>query len=359
MSIWKWSDWMAPVPEAARITLGEGTTPLVLSRKLGRSVGLERLYFKLEYLNPTGSYKDRFAAVAVSDMLAQGKKRCVATSSGNTGAALAGYCAAAGIRLDIAIVETAPLEKCKQMLAYGARLFRIRGYGLRPDMAGQVLGLLSDKGQEPECSFQISAYKYCPVGMSGVQSVSYDLAEQLSEPIDHVFSPGGGCGAAYAVAYGFRQLVEQHRVARGPKVHVVQPEGNDTIASAMRRGETTGREVTCTSKISGLQVPTLIDGPIALSECLASGGTGHTVTDDEVWAAQSRLAREEGIFCEPAGAAATAAVLRAARANLLKADDVVVALVTGSGFKDAPSIDRMVGENPCPIVEVNEFARQL
>ena len=109
MSIWRWADrFAADTPAASRITLGEGNTPVVRSRHLGPAIGATELYFKIEANNPTGSYKDRFAAAAVSDMLAKGLNRCIATSSGNTGSALAAYCAAAGIGCEIAVVETAP-----------------------------------------------------------------------------------------------------------------------------------------------------------------------------------------------------------------------------------------------------------
>src|SRR6186713_2129820 len=107
MSIWRWADLIEPIPAAARVTLGEGNTPLVRSRRIGPAAGLPNLYFKLDFATPTGSYKDRFAAAAVSHMVASGQSRCVATSSGNTGSALAAYCAAAGIGCRIAIVEAA------------------------------------------------------------------------------------------------------------------------------------------------------------------------------------------------------------------------------------------------------------
>src|ERR1041384_2165247 len=130
MSIWRWPDVAAKAPAASRVTLGEGETPLVPSRRIGPSAGLKHLYFKAEQSNPTGSYKDRFASLAISDMIANGRTRCVATSSGNTGAALAAYCAAAGISCEIAIVETAPATKLRQMAAYGASIYRVRGFGL-------------------------------------------------------------------------------------------------------------------------------------------------------------------------------------------------------------------------------------
>lgn len=359
MSVWTWSEAIEPVPPQHRLTLGEGNTPLVASRSIGPKAGLSGLYFKLENLSATGSYKDRFAAVAVSDMLARGQTRCLATSSGNTGAALAAYCAAAGIDCHVALVETAPLEKCRQLLAYGARLHRIRGFGLRPEVTAEVLSTLQEFGAQPAAAMQISAYRYSPRGMTGVQTIGLELPSQLAPPIDHVFCPAGGCGAAVAIARGFHWLATHRGLTRMPRIDIVQPRGNDTIASAMRRGEPTGREIVCTTKISGLQVPNLIDGQLAMAECGATGGTGHLVDDEEIWHVQSRLAREEGIFCEPASAAATAAVLRAVTAGEVDRHAVVVALVTGSGFKDAPSIERMTGAAAIPVVEFEEFRQAV
>ena len=111
--IWKWADRINAPPEKYRITLGEGNTPLVRSRRIGPELGLTNLYFKLESANPTGSYKDRFAVSAVSHLLSHRKKRCLATSSGNTGASLAAACAVAAIPCHLAIVETAPAGKLK------------------------------------------------------------------------------------------------------------------------------------------------------------------------------------------------------------------------------------------------------
>jgi len=357
--VWAWAEALEPVPEKSRISLGEGGTPLVRSRVIGPRAGLPGLCFKLENLSATGSYKDRFAAVAVSDMLARGQCRCLATSSGNTGAALAAYCAAAGIDCHVALVETAPLEKCRQLLAYGARLHRIRGFGLRPEVTGEVFQLLHEFGAQPASAMQISAYRYSPRGMTGVQSIGLELPSQIDQSIDHVFCPAGGCGAAVAIVRGFRWLAEHRGLPRVPRIEIVQPRGNDTIASALRRGEAVGREIVCETKISGLQVPNLIDGNLAIAECGATGGTGHLVDDAEVWETQARLAREEGIFCEPAGAAATAAVLKACAAGEISREAIVVALVTGSGFKDAPSVERMTGGAPIPVVEFADFRKSV
>src|SRR5262245_2368178 len=203
MSIWRWADRLDFVPEHARITLGEGNTPLVRSRRIGPSVGLAHLYFKLEFANPTASYKDRFAAAAVSHMKAAGQTRCVATSSGNTGASLAAYCAAAGIECLIAIVEAAPEGKLQQMLAYGARLYRVRGFGIDPLVTAETMRAVDEFGASPGSATQVSAHVYSPKGMSGVRTLSYEVGDQIEGPIGHVFCVAGGGGMALAVARGF------------------------------------------------------------------------------------------------------------------------------------------------------------
>jgi threonine synthase len=357
MSIWRWADWMDSVPEAARISLGEGDTPLIRSRSIGPAAGLRNLYFKLETVNPSGSYKDRFAAAAVSHLRATGRRRCIATSSGNTGAALAAYCAAAGVRCEIAIVETAPVDKLRQMLAYGAELFRVRGFGLDPDVTQKTFSLLQEWGGRGDAALVISAFRYCPVGMSGVQSISYELAEQLPERIDHVFCCAGGGGLTLAVARGFLCLHETGRLKGGmPRVECVQPEGNATIAGPLRQGRERAEAVTCTTAISGLQVPSVIDGDAVLPACRTTKGWGHLVADEFVWQVQARLAREEGIFCEPAAAVPLAGALQARAEGGLAEDATVVCLVTGVGFKDAASVERMVVDRPCPLLDPAELA---
>jgi threonine synthase len=354
MSIWRWAEWLDPVPEASRVTLGEGNTPLVRSRRIGPAAGLRELYLKLDYACPTGSYKDRFAAAAVSHMVAAGQSRCVATSSGNTGAALAAYCAAAGIECHVAIVEAAPEGKLQQMLAYGAKLYRVRGFGIDPDVSAGVLDAVRRLGARPDSATQISAYAFSPLGMSGVKTASYEIAERLGPRVGHVFCPAGGGGMAVAIARGFDDLVRAGELPRSPRVEVVQPEGNDTIATPLREG-TPPRDVRCTTRVSGLQVPTVIDGALAIDAARASGGTGHVVADDEVWDAQARLAREEGIFCEPAAATALAGALKAAREGRIDPEAPTVCFVTGTGFKDPPAVARMLEGVTCPLIELDQF----
>nr|MBA3483114.1 pyridoxal-phosphate dependent enzyme [Pirellulales bacterium] len=285
MSIWRWRQFIDAPPEEDQLSLGEGDTPLVTCRRLGPENGLRRLALKLEFANPTGSFKDRFAAAAVSHMVSRRQSLCVATSSGNTGSALAAYCAAAGIICKIAIVETAPAAKLLQMLAHGAELFRVRGFGVDPHVTEAAFAALSDLGASPDAALQISAFKYSPLGMAGVQTIAYELAEQAPE-VRHVFVPAGGGGLTLAIARGFQQLVSSGQLNQSPAVHCVQPIGNDTIATPLRDGARKARTEHCSTAVTGLQVPSVIDGDLVIEACRASGGTGHCVSDDEVFETQ-------------------------------------------------------------------------
>jgi threonine synthase len=358
VSVWRWADVIAPVPVEARVTLGEGLTPLVPSRRIGPAAGSTHLCFKLESVNPTGSYKDRFAAVAIADMLARGKRRVVATSSGNTGAALAAYAAAAGLPCEVAVVEGAPADKLRQMLACGAQLLRVRGFGPDPDVTRRTFEAVRRLGQSPGAALQVSAYCVSPAGMTGVQTIACELLEDaraLGLPIARVFCPAGAGGLALAVARGFELLRASGRLAAMPRIEVVQPAGNDTIAGPFRGGANRAREVRCTTRISGLQVAVVLDGHDVIRECRATGGTGHLVEDEEVWHVQGLLAREEGILCEPAGAIATAAALKAASDER---EGLVVCLVTGAGFKDPDALARIADPARCPTVDVLELERR-
>jgi threonine synthase len=189
--------------------------------------------------------------------------------------------------------------------------------------------------------------------MSGVQSISYEIAEQLPDA-QYVFSPSGGGVLRLAVARVFKEILAKVLLERSPQIHCVQPIGNDTIASALREGLSAARNISCTSQISGLQVPYVIDGNEVIAACRASGGNGHIVEDENTWGMQQRLAREEGVFCEPAGAVALTGALQARRNGEIPDGAKVVCLVTGSGFKDAVSLQRMAGE-ACPMLDVDEL----
>lgn len=354
MSIFDWEHAFDTVDLSHQITLGEANTPLVRSKSVGPSNGLSNLYFKLDHCNPTGSFKDRYAAVAVSHMMSAGETKCVATSSGNTGASLAAYCARAGISCRIAIVETAPLGKLQQMMSYGADIYRIEGFGIDVEATAKTFALLEAASDAQDTALQVSAFRYSPLGMSGIRSIAYEIQMQL-DAVDHVFCQAGGGGLAIGAAQGYLQLHEEGSIDVVPKVHVVQPTGNDTIATPLRDGDAQARDIQCTTKVSGLQVASVTDGHIAVTECRKTDGTGYLVEDEFVWKIQKDLARSEGVFCEPAAAVSVCGAINALQMGEIQADDVIVCPITGSGFKDPKSVERLVSDLDCPIVSNERF----
>lgn len=344
MSLWRHPErWGAPA--GVQVSLGEGDTPLVRSRRLGAELGLEQLWFKLEGGNPTGSYKDRFAAAAVSHLVAAGRRVCLGTSSGNTGAAVAAYCARAGIACHLAIVEGAPEGKLRQMRAYGARLLRIRDFGSSPTVNDTVLGGLQALAAELGAGYEVSAYCFSPRGMAGVETLGWEIADSFPGGGFELFAPAGAGGLTLALARGVTAAGGRGRV------HCVQPEGNDTIASILRSGGDRAVAVRSTTAVSGLQVGSVLDGHEVIAACRRLGGTGYTVADDTVWAWQRRMAREEGIFAEPAGAVALAGLADAVRRREVDPRNPAVCVVTGVGFKDERALARMAGEDPTPRVD--------
>lgn len=351
-TIWKYQTHLPVVEPSHRVLLGEGNTPLVRSRSIGAALGVDNLYFKLENLNPTGSYKDRFAAVLVSEMNARGQNVCIATSSGNTGAALSAYCAAAGMTCILVVVDGAPMPKIRQMQLYGARIFMVQGFGKDPVITATVFDELEKLCSSRNLPLPISAYRYCSSAMQGVQTLASEILETLEGQVDHIFSPAGGGGLTLAVTRG---VLSEKPGGERTRVNCVQPEGNDTIASALRNNELKARAVAqSVTKVSGLQVPGVLDGDRVIENCRKTGGMGYVVTDERVFFWQKTLAQQEGIFSEPAGAVALAGLEEAVRRQEVRRDETVVCLITGSGFKDMASVETNFGLPPVQTVEVDQ-----
>ncbi len=325
-------------------TMGEGNTPLVESVSIGPRLGI-RLFFKLELCNPTGSYKDRFVAAQMTALVQRRAQACVATSSGNTGASLAAYCARYGIACAIFVNEFAPAGKLQQMQGHGARIFRVRDFVVSPEITGKVFQRLRAMAEKDGIAIVVSAFAYCPQGMHGVQSIATEIAAQCGEDAEHVFVPVGSGGLFTAVCRGFSQI----RSARS-RVHAVQPRGCPTVVSAFEENREEIFPVSSTTKISGLSVPFDIDASAALRELRNGGGLGIGVEDDEVYTAQRIMLREEGIWTEPAGATALAGCIRALRTRSIPMGSTVVCLVTGHGFKDPDSLAEATRENEIAVI---------
>lgn len=325
---------------AAALDLGQGGTPMVRSRSIGPGAGLPNLYFKLESQNPTGSYKDRFAGLAVGMLSASGAAGCMATSSGNSGAALAGFCAAAGLGCALYVSENAPAGKLSQMRAYGADVWRVERYTIDAAESALISAELERLSAEHDLPLFTTAYAISPGPMEGIKTIAYEIAEALPEVTD-VFAPAGGGGLFVATSRGFDDLVGAGEMTVAPRMHIVQPEGNDTMVTPLRSGAPEARDVSTSTTISGLGVGYVLDGTRAIRHARATGGTGQVIDEDHIRHIQARLAQEEGVLVEPAGAVAVAGALAAAGRGELSPDARTVCLMTGHGFKDPTSIQAM------------------
>jgi threonine synthase len=290
------------------------------------------LYFKLESANPSGSYKDRFIAAELERIIREGRRACVATSSGNTGSSLAAYCARYGLQCAIVVNADAPVGKLLQMQAHGARVIRIADFATAPEVTQKVFAQLA-LINSTAAALVVSAFRYCPAGMQGVKAIAREIVAQLPEA-DHVFVPVGGGGLFAAISE------EMQAIHPKTKVHAVQPTGCPTLLNAWRDGLDTVAPVNSTTRISGLSVPFDIDAGLALKLLRQGGGEAFGVTDDEVFRAQRDMLRREGIYCEPAAAAALAGYRQAHKSGKC------VCVVTGHGFKDPASVERVAAESP-------------
>jgi threonine synthase len=331
------------------VALGEGRTPVVPSVRIGPAVGLRSLLFKLESCNPSGSYKDRFVAAQVAFMRSRGVRSCLATSSGNTGSALAAYCARYDIKCTIIVNEHAPAGKLAQMQAHGARVIRVRGFISSPDITRKVFSLLQRFSEGTRAPLVVSAYRHCPEGMAGVESLGHELRDIGG--LKHVFVPVGGGGLYSAVCRGLN--------GSGVCVHAAQPQGCLTVVASWLRADDRIDSVESTTRISGLAVPFDIDASLALQLMRRNGGAGYAVSDEEVFDAQRILLEQEGIYCEPAGAAALAAALIARRDGTLKENETAVCLVTGHGFKDPEAIAAAAERHPSDLLTPEQLESSL
>lgn len=347
----RYPDWLPAPTRGTFVSLGEGSTPLQPSVAVGPSAGLGALWFKCEQANPTGSYKDRFAAMQVSLMLAQGVRRFLATSSGNTGAAVAAYGARAGLVCLLYVNEETPDGKLLQMQAYGAKVHRVKGFGVTPAQTADVFARLKMRSERLGEPLVVSAYAYSPQGMEGVKTIAYEVCEGLRDCVDDVFVPVGGGGLAVAIARGFQDLVRAGHLQRSPRIHAVQPALNDTVVTPLRFGAAKAQSVSSVTAVSGLSVPVDIDGTRALQAIRATGGTGYLVPDEAIWETQRRLLTEEGLYVEPAAAVSVAGALAARQLGELPANARVVCILTGSGFKDLTSIERSADRNPVRAID--------
>lgn len=341
------------------VSLGEGNTPLLRSSHLQKELGIGELLFKLEGSNPTGSYKDRIAAVGIARLCELGKRAWAATSSGNAGAAMAAYGVRAGIEGHLFTLEKAARAKIAQIMAYGPQIRAVKrlGYDSQTELA--TWRNIRQVCQANEWMMLVTAHAFSPHAMEGVKTISYETVEQLGGEVpDVVYVPVGGGGLCAAIWRGFAEWQAAGHALRAPRLVAVMPAGCDAIHQAWLRGASAVEPLaTVTSSISGLQLAAPPDGDLVLKYLTESGGWPVTVEDEATYAAQAMLARREGLFVEPAAAISLAGVQADRAAGRLRGDERVLCLLTGTGFKDVNAVQRMVEDVEMPLISADDILR--
>jgi len=310
------------LPDVEAVTLGEGWTPMLKSRRK------ENVWLKDEGANPTGTFKARGLALAVTMARQYGLEKLAAPSAGNAGGALAAYAAAAGIEAHIFMPKDVPMANQVECMAYGAHLTLVDG-------------LISDCGRivaerkGPEGWFDVSTLKE-PFRVEGKKTMGYELVEQLGwEYPEAVFYPTGGGVGMIGMWKAFEEMEELGWVTgKRPKMIAIQAAGCAPVARAFEQGDAVSEMwQNAHTFASGLRVPKPYGDAIILEIVRESGGMAVALSDDEIFGSLKDWASHEGLLLSPEGAAATAAYDHLLGTGFLSAEDRVVLFNTGSGNK--------------------------
>jgi threonine synthase len=331
-TLWRYEEVL---PRGEPVTLGEGMTPLVAARRLGASMGLQRLYVKDEGLNPTGSFKARGMTAAVTRAKQLGAKSVAAPTAGNAGGALAAYAAAAGLPAVIVMPSDTPVANVMECQAFGAKVIKIDG--LISDCGKYVA---ENKGREGW--YDVSTLKE-PYRVEGKKTMGYELWEQLGEKLPNVilYPTGGGVGLI-GMCKAFDEMQEMGWIgADRPRMVAVQAEGCAPIVKAWEaHREKADFFPNAATMASGLRVPGPLGDLLILRMLKQTKGTALTVSDDEMLQAGKELAAQEGIYAAPEGAATVSAVRKLSGSGWIEPEDTVVLFNTGTGYKYAEAWQR-------------------
>jgi len=327
-SLWRYRAMIHLPDGSAPVSMGEGLTPLVPATLGGR-----RVHFKLEYLAPSGSFKDRGTSVLVSALKRWGVQRAADDSSGNAGASFAAYAAYAGVGAEVFTPAHASPAKLAQIEVFGATLNRIEGVRER---ATDALEAATRDG------LVYASHAWSPLTLEGTKTVAYEVWEQLSgrlaapgvtvvpDGLPDCFVCPIGQGSLFLGVYrGFQDLRTAGVVARLPRLIGVQSAGCPPIVEALARGLDSAAPIQKRASVAeGIMLARPIRDREILRGIRETGGTAVAVSEEEILPARSALARV-GLFVEPTSAVVAAALLR------LKLSGTVVAALTGSGLKSS------------------------
>ncbi len=316
----RFGDRLPITDDTPKLSLGEGSTPLVSSRRLIERIGCKDLYFKLEMCNPTSSFKDRGMVVAVAKAAESNARAVLCASTGNTSASAAAYAARSGLEAFVLVPHGRVAKgKLAQAVAHGARIFAIRG---NFDDALAIARRVTEK--HPIALVN----SVNPHRIEGQKTAAFEIVDDLGDAPDLLFIPVGNAGNITAYWRGFVEYFQAERASQKPRLIGWQAAG----AAPIVLGEPLDDPQTVATAIR-IGNPASWEAAVAARD--ESGGEINAVTDEEILDAYRLLAEEEGIFCEPASAACVAGLLKTAaeRPESLR-DKTIVCIITGHGLKD-------------------------
>lgn len=338
---------LLPITQQAEfITLRESATPLIKSRKLGRNMGVE-LFLKVEGKNPTGSFKDRGTAVEVSVAREKGAKAIILASTGNMAASCACYAAAAGIPCFILVPEGVPPGKLSQVLAFGGHIVQVKGtYNDAADLAYKIA---------VEMGFYLAGdYAF---RLEGAKTAAFEVIDQMLFQVPDYLVVPIGCGTNIGGYYkGFMDYYRLGLIDRLPRIIGVQATGAQAVVNSFDEKRNDIQILPSISTLaSAIAVANPIDGLKALEAINNTNGYAIAVTDNEILAAQHRMAKEEGIFAESSAAATIAGLQKLIDQGKIDAHKKVLCILTGDGLKDPQVVLKAAIKPPTIYPQIAEF----
>ena len=340
-NLWRYREVLPVVRETSIVCLGEGFTPLLHARRLGEKLGLPNLYLKDESLNPTGSFKARGLAVAVSMARELGIRRLAMPSAGNAGGALAAYAARAGMEAAVFMPEGTPLANRLECSLLGARVETVAG-SIKD--CGRVmrerLGGSGDGGW-----FDVSTLRE-PYRLEGKKTMAYELVEQLEGAVpDAIVYPTGGGTGLIGMWKAFAEMEALGWIgSRRPRMFAVQSTGCAPMVRAFANHAESAEEWPDPETVaSGLRVPSAVGDFLILRALRESRGAALAVEDAAMLDAVREVGRTEGLVTSPEGGATLATLKRLLADGFLAGYETVVLLLTGSGYKYVEVLQMLAG----------------
>ncbi len=327
--MWRWHEILPVMDMENVVFLGEGDTTLLKVPNLGKELGLKNLFVKDESSNPTGSFKARGLASAVSKAKELGIKKVIIPTAGNAGGAMAAYAARANIQAIIYMPKDTPRANVEESRMAGAEVILIDG------LISDAAGMAGEKART-EGWFDLSTFKE-PYRAEGKKIMGYELAETFNWTLpDVIIYPTGGGTGLVGMWKAFNELEELGWLenTRRPRMVAVQAEGCAPVIKAFDNGaEFCDFWLDAHTLASGLRVPKSFADALILQDLRDSNGTAVAVSDEAIIQAQSRLGRLEGVFAAPEGAATLAALDILIQKKWIGPEERVVLFNTGSGLK--------------------------